>query len=696
MRTHDLLAACAALAAASLAALSSSCNGSSVVVCDGSGGRDADLCLGFATSSAPTIDGLLEDEAWMTGFRYVLGDAAEGSPVPSAILQGVSDSSYLYLSIEARNDPSFDSSDAIVIAFDPDEDPANYRRIHIYPVADGTVAGTAAPDFVEYWRGYDATSGWGSADPLPAWLASAADIRVRAAIVDPDPTSPSVQWQVELRIPITAVGGTDTGINLPAADDFGFYVNTVVTEKPAFIAEWLVEHAWPADALLDESIDDTPAAVAWGNAHRGKVLNGVSISSSDIQTNHSPTSAISLTTPNVFTANVKNAMVDAAGTPILASQVNASFRIANWGIPSATSWGELASSPTGFHDVPAGGEYPFQVSWTLSGAEQTAYSSPNDHQCIRVEIDSNGPNTLITNRRAQRNMNFVTTASPFERRAELALSGHPRTKLERQAFTLASFFYNTPPEAKWKGEILGDGLTGPGAYVQLDAPLDAEKPFELRTVIDPPPIQIPLKTGTVAPRQDPNKLAFAVEAGNLITLLGSGSIQLRREGPLAPPIGPEGIDLGEEAGRELALGELPLERRLAPEARLGALIGSFDGFQQSSFAIGAGRTYVVPSGAQKLSIGINDSREGRLQQSGDGFEVEVIQTPPRDEFRFTSPHVTAKQRQRLIQLPLGQNLPTAVVRAYLDTGTTLEIRGQKLRRFLDVGSFGYVVKRIGQ
>ena len=45
-------------------------------------------------------------------------------------------------------------------------------------------------------------------------------------------------------------------------------------------------------------------------------LNGVSVTGSDIKTNHAPTSLISLDAANTFTATVHNSSVDSAGNPM--------------------------------------------------------------------------------------------------------------------------------------------------------------------------------------------------------------------------------------------------------------------------------------------------------------------------------------------------------------------------------------------
>jgi hypothetical protein len=63
-----------------------------------------------------------------------------------------------------------------------------------------------------------------------------------------------------------------------------------------------------------------------------------------------------------------------------------------------------------------------------------------------------------------------------------------------------------------------------------------------------------------------------------------------------------------------------------PEGRIGALIGSFDGFR-TSFVIGTDKTFVVPARSEKLALAINNVA-GRYGISTGQFEINLIPGEP--------------------------------------------------------------------
>jgi len=173
----------------------------------------------------------------------------------------------------------------------------------------------------------------------------------------------------------------------------------------------------------------TPAETVWGNGTRGGVTcNGVSIGWQDIKTNQTPTSYISLNQANYFTATVHNSSVDGTGAAVPANGVRPRSKSPNWGIPGSSEWSQVpaaSNTPTG--NIPASGSADLTTgAWLLDPVtERPKYSPPNDHQCIRVDLDSVNTtgNVSFLNHVAYRNMDFAETMSPVRRAARISVAG---------------------------------------------------------------------------------------------------------------------------------------------------------------------------------------------------------------------------------------------------------------------------------
>ena len=355
----------------------------------------------------PTIDGVIGgDNGWTSSFRYVLDN---GTSSPDVIVQGIRDNSFIYLSFEVRDDASFDVQDLLILAFDPDGTAANQRRLHIFPLFATGAQASGDPRDVQFWQN-SGTWNTTAAGAPPAGTV----IKVKSSGAGP------VAWFVEVKLPIA-------GFGLPTGSDFGFYFNVMrVTTLMGSSAD---EKHWPVspdspDILIDPT--NTPPASQWGNAGLSGRCNGVSIDSMDITTNQVPNSKIALNAPNNFSVLVHNNSLDSSGAPIAANQVNATFRIANFGLPGPWDLVPAAGNPTAFTTtIPASGSQTITVGpWNLTAAEQVTYGAPNtDHQCILAELDSNAANTTFVKKSAWRNMDFGT-ASTFVRNAEISGRGY--------------------------------------------------------------------------------------------------------------------------------------------------------------------------------------------------------------------------------------------------------------------------------
>jgi hypothetical protein len=666
--------------------LVSGCTPTVIGTCNGGGGRNVNFCLGFPSGS-PSIDGNIKtDGGWANAFRYILG-TGNGTSVAHIVVHGTRGATMLNLGFEVHNDASFDANDAIVLAFDPTGDEANMRRFHIYPVSASGAGGGGIPQRVDYWKD---KSTWNSPAPAtPSWVTD--NIRVSS---EGPPAVEHNHYYVEVAIPIVA-GPNDNGINLPSAtDDFGFYFTVVDAVTSGMVTNHVSEESWPIGANVGSFLESTPEPSAWGNGTLGSLANGVSVTS--LYTNQTPNYNIEEKKPNTFYADVTNNMVTSGGAQATANQVRAEFRFGLFGIPSEMELIPSSPNPTGFANIP-GNSHTFQSDWTLTPAQQTQYGGTG--RCSRVDITSNGPDTLIVNKTATRNLYFVDTQSPFDQTARIGVRGYRLSSDQREhVFLLTEYRFNTRRGEAWQSELSKvEPFTSAGPLRQyiMRIPASQVDGADLTARVTPPNIKIPREVVKLPPGSR-GEARIRVQPGNIVTVFASGSIVLRKgeQGPGGLPIGPNGQNL-KVGERSSARGRFLLNDDDAPETRVGAVVASPDGFKGRSLAIGSETTFQVPPGVTQMAFAINDTVEGSKLQTGEGFSLEVIQTRAEEHYRHTTSLLDRQNERRMTRLPLGQNLPTWIICGERRTGGTLTINGTKYERYDPVGCFGAIVKSIG-
>ena len=371
----------------------------------------------------PSINGeIQQDKGWTGAFRYEFGN---GTPSSHAVVQGVRDASNVYLSVEVNNDPSFDENDVVVLAFDLGGGANRYRRLHIFPLyATGATADGRMRE-VHYWQSNtlnpSGTVNWGTAQVVPHGDLVAGTFFLDAKVTSTDGGANNRTWNVEMRIP-------SSGLALPPAADFRMYFDVFRVDGLTSTTPSL---HWPTDAnpVPGDAPDintRTPPPASWGFGSFGTTgCTGVSISAVDIRTNNTPSHIIQIpgnAASNRFQAVVRNSGAEAA------PDVRATFKIANFGLPSDQSWVPAPAPnnpiPAPGSSIPALGNQTLETgSWILSAAQQTTYAA-HKHQCILVELSSSSNRTTFTNRSAFRNMDFSATASRFERNVEIATRGY--------------------------------------------------------------------------------------------------------------------------------------------------------------------------------------------------------------------------------------------------------------------------------
>ena len=358
----------------------------------------------------PNPDGIvIGDNGWTSSFRYVFQN---GTTNPNVVVQGIKDAEFIYLSFEVSADPSFDNADMIVLAFDPDGTAANQRRLHIFPLFTTGAGAGGVPADVQYWKDSSTfAGGTGTAQPVPR----ATLIRVTSA-----GAGTSRSWNVEAKLP-TSSGG----FGLPAGSTFGFYFNVLVFNSIGIVGErhWPLSPDSPDISLFP---NNTPPASQWGTGSFAGGCNGVSITADDITTNQTPNSKIATNAGNIFSVLVHNNSTNSAGMAIPATQVDATFKIANFGLPGPWNNVPAPGNPTtGSFTIPASGTQTISTgAWNLTSTQVTTYDTDSTrHQCILVELDSPAPNTTFVNKSAWRNMDFGP-ASVFQRQAEISGTGY--------------------------------------------------------------------------------------------------------------------------------------------------------------------------------------------------------------------------------------------------------------------------------
>ncbi len=448
-----------------------------LLACSQAGARNANdqLCLPTTVwygGAAPDVTkGFVPtDPGWLGAFRYRFDN---GTTTPDVVVEGVRDgsNSNLYIGVQVNNLMNFDPYSAVVIAVDPDGTNSNKQLLVISPIQAGaspTNLNPSTPTEVDYYRGWDPTTGWGSVSSTtttPAWAQIFTNYASGGAT--------AFQWNMAAKFAIDPTGNSGIAANT----NFGLYFNVLpIPNEPPTAApgtQPAVPFAWPRDApaLAGGAICDDPQACPftlantlpdaskWGNStvNPTSACQGVSISSQvgNIYTNHGTAVYNGANEPvisrvpgdqNIFSAYVQNTMVDTGGNALVAKGIRATFKIANFGLPSYASWAvpgseaggsPIAGDPTLGQDIPATGctlatnnNSPACTistgAWTLNTQEIADYGQAvAQHQCVEVEIDAApGSGALILSNTAAQNMNFEPGSS-VQRVAEISAKGYP-------------------------------------------------------------------------------------------------------------------------------------------------------------------------------------------------------------------------------------------------------------------------------
>jgi hypothetical protein len=354
----------------------------------------------------------------------------------------------------------------------------------------------------------------------------------------------------------------------------------------------------------------------------------------------------------------------------LAEDVVATFRWANFGLPSRSSFHKIPTdavaaargNPPPAQDIPPTTSATYTFDWAVADeapVDQGDYTD-GSHWCLQVELTSTTGVTFYDSI-AQRNMNFADTASPFERRAVISAEGLKPPRDQRvHEFRLEERFYNAKPELKWKSELKGAEKLGNGFY-RVKVPV--EQPFNLdMAVLAPDKALVPYEVITLG--KEETKLE--VRPGTLITLLN---------------------DVLPEPVKRMALERRERDKQKPRKAAtVRAAWGDAKGQKgERSFNIGSATTLKVPRKARVLYLSY-DSSEGDKQSK----RLRYYATPIEKYHLFAHPSLLNEGKN--IQPGLAANLPTVVYRGSRNMGRTLTIGKQRFEVYAPVGSFSYIVR----
>jgi len=386
----------------------------------------------------------LDDERWRGAIKRTFGSGFAGSNYFRATQDTVAGKQFIYLTFRAAFVQQLDNTDDLVYlglqnhtnpmagamvvkikvhsnfnsAGPPSvSDPASVAEVDIWTLSGGV------------WTGQAMSPSWISANSR-MWLQSAAD----------KPADKNNRWAVQLRIPAGMGGGiTDNaGPNLGTDFDMWYLMHSNTGGNPT-IAEYRV--TGPAFVTTQNDLDNLtfPLPNQWdefkltsGPGNSG----GVAIYGGDVVVQNAANGegrVIENHAMNTFVARPRNY----SGVNILAGDINATFRIANWGsvvgdpgMPdfSTGAWDYVPGnseilpviSNADVGPIAAGTNPPNTAPIALPAMMNLAVPPKSLHQCVLTTLS--GANINFLNDAVYTNMNY-DGASLLEREAEISVVG---------------------------------------------------------------------------------------------------------------------------------------------------------------------------------------------------------------------------------------------------------------------------------
>lgn len=416
-----------------------------------------------------------DDPRWRGAFQRIPMPASASSD--HLTFRALRTNTDLFLQWRITVDPLLDQQERLWVAFSPGPGKEDvYVEIQPFNSAGSDV--DAQPPAAVAVATRTAGNPFGAAG-VPAWLATATtQTRVWRSVAENS-------WTVNMRVPLTAVAGA--GLDLDPSFSFWFEVRvshpmatTVYYQYPNGLGHLAVEAATTTAGWQLARRDVAPGTMG--------CIKGVSLTVADVGTVPAGGSCADIL-GTVLSSQIK--LLDAGSNPatntfcarplnetgnnINGSDVDAIFRIANWGTqpdwndvpnPLNTLWTTINPTPaTGGGVIGNLSNIPMSANWALTPADVCSFSpqpagfncgafpapTRRTHQCMLVELGGAAGVTFSTSS-VYRNMDFVI-ASRFEREAEVSVVGlaaRPAPEPQRDVYLYVQT-HNMPPRVQPPG-----------------------------------------------------------------------------------------------------------------------------------------------------------------------------------------------------------------------------------------------------
>ncbi|HSE15980.1 MAG TPA: hypothetical protein VLB46_02945 [Pyrinomonadaceae bacterium] len=391
----------------------------------------------------PTFNPNLDDVRWRGAIKRTFGSGTGGSNFFRATQETVSGQKFIYLTFRAAFVQQLSDADDLIYLGLQKQGTTAAMVVRI--TAHGATFTPAGPPSanppatvpigsVVIWTLSGTT--WNQQMMSPTWIEQHARVWLQTST--DVPSDPNNRWAVQLRIPANAAGGiTDnSGPNLGTDFDMWYLIHGFTGGNPTILADYrtagttnqnnLDDAAYPLPADWDEfqltsaAATSGGVAISWGDVVVQNVANGEGW----VIDNHNS---------NTFVARPRNYSTAA----IAAGDINATFRIANWGsvvgdpnMPdfSTGSWDYVPGnsevtpviSSLAIPTIPAGTNPPANAPIALAAVMNLTVPPKSLHQCILVTLS--GANINFLNDAIFQNMNF-DSASTFSEEAEISAVG---------------------------------------------------------------------------------------------------------------------------------------------------------------------------------------------------------------------------------------------------------------------------------
>jgi hypothetical protein len=385
----------------------------------------------------------LDDVNWRGAFKRTFGGGGSLSISFRGLHQPTGSPAFIYLSFWAAFVQELaDERDSVFLGLQPGGG-GTALVIHLRahpstPAQAGPPPDTQAPinlPLIEAWTQTAGSTSWTPLGAPPAWISSHARAWVQDAThVGGDPNH---RWAVQLRVPLSTSGDVTnaSGPNLGSSFKMWYYIRGSVAGSATELADSRTSGVTTTLDLLQFN-KNFPAPSVWEDvtlATGAADFGGVALSAVDVMVQnaaHGTGTKIDNGANNTFIVRPRN--YQAAGNDIAVGEINATFRIANWG--SVAGNPHQVDFSTGVWDyVPGNG--PLQpvpntlAIPTLPAGNNPPATSPiahsvvmnlppgkSLHQCMLVTLSGN--NQIFLNESVYRNMNY-DAASLLALEAEL-------------------------------------------------------------------------------------------------------------------------------------------------------------------------------------------------------------------------------------------------------------------------------------